>query len=504
MIDDGALLREYVQSGSERAFAELVRRHLDLVYSATLRILNGDKCLAEDVCQSVFIDLARKAPSLLNRGVLSGWLYTSACFAAIKAVRSERRRQAREQEAHVMQDHTRNSDEEVDWEELRPVLDSVMLELKYPDQRVLLLRFFERRSLGEVGSELGLSENAARMRVERALGRLRERLARRGVTSSAAALALVLTHQAVVAAPVGLAASITAGTLAAAGAGTTFSILNAIAMTKVKAVLIAALATAGITTPILVQYQTNARLKAQLESLRSQQLVPARAQQTEAPPGDASELGQLRREHAELVRLRGEVTALRQRVDAAPKSPEEDPNYRIKALKQAAEAAEAKALLAKSPEIPMVPAHQWANVGFASPSAAFETFNWAVANRDTNAFSNALVWDAQAKVRADTLFAAAPESVRQRYGTVDGVIFDWFLNNSTPVAAGRVLSQVEEGPDEVTLVEQHLYNDGRVRENTVQFQRDDTGAWRQVVPPELMPKLGVVLNNLVASPPGGR
>jgi len=504
MTDDGALLREYAQSGSETAFGEIVRRHLDLVYSATLRIVNGDKALAEDICQSVFIDLARKASTLSNRPALSGWLYTSACFAATKAVRSERRRQAREQEALEMQDDTTTANEEMDWGKMRPIFDSVMLELKDSDREVLLLRFFERRSLGEMGSRLGLSENAARMRVERALERLRERLVRRGVTSTAAALALVLAHQAVVAAPCGLAASITAGTLAVGGTGGAFSVLNLIAMTKAKAVLIGTLAVVGAGTPILVQYQTNHHLRAQLESLRSQQANSQRPQATEVTAPGAEELAQLRRDQAELVRLRGEVTALRQRIASPSNNPDDNPNYRSKARKQAGEAEEAKALLAKSPEIPMVPAHQWANMGFANPAAAFETFNWAVANRDTNAFSNALAWDPQAKTRADALFAAAPDSVRQRYGTVDGVIFDWFLNNSTPVAAGRVLSQLEEGPDEVTLVEQHMYNDGRVRENTVQFQRDDSGAWRQVVPLELMPKLGVVLNNLAASPPGGR
>jgi|SRR5438067_448531 len=99
MADDGALLRAYSGSGSEDAFAELVRRHLALVYSTALRCVGGDQHLAKDVSQTVFIDLARKAGALSNRFVLTGWLYTSTCFAAAKAVRSERRRQAREREA---------------------------------------------------------------------------------------------------------------------------------------------------------------------------------------------------------------------------------------------------------------------------------------------------------------------------------------------------------------------------------------------------------------------
>ncbi len=504
MANDGALLRDYAQSGSEDAFAELVRRHLDLVYSTALRAVNGDEPLAKDVCQSVFINLARKAPTLSNRSVLSGWLYTSACFAAAKAVRSERRRQAREQEAHAMQQHITSTSGDTDWDRIRPAFDSVMLELKDSDRGALLLRFFERRSLAEVGARLGLSENAARMRVERALERLRERLARRGVTSTAAALALALAHQTVAAAPFGLAASITASTLAAAGAGGGYSILKLIAMSKAKIVVIGAVVAAGVAAPVIVQHQTNTRLTAQLEALRSQLAAAPQGQQPDVAATDTGEADQLRREHAELLRLRGEVTALRQRVASMANNPQ-DSNDRLYALKQANEEAEAKALLAKSPEIPMVPAHLWANAGFATPTAALQTLNWAIANRDTNAFGNALTWDSQAKARAEALFAAAPESVRQRYGTVDGVLYDWWLNNSTPIAAGRVLSQIEEGPNEATLVEQHVYTDGRVRENTVQFQRDENGEWRQVIPPQLMPKLEVVLNGPSGTaPPGSR
>ena len=498
MADDGALLGNYAQAGSEDAFAELVRRHLELVYSTALRAVNGDQDLAKDVCQTVFIDLSRKAASLAKRAGLTGWLYRSACFAAAKAVRSESRRQAREQQAHAMQEQITTTSPHTDWDNISPIFDSVMLELKDSDREALLLRFFERRSLAEVGTNLGLSENAARMRIERALERLRNRLSRRGVTSTAAALGKVLTHHTMVAAPSGLAASIAASTFAAASTGGTYSILNLIAMTKAKTILIGAVLAASVATPTIIQqHQINTRLNAQIEALHNQL---AQNQQTGTPATDTGELEQLRRGNAELLRLRAEVTTLRQRAASMPDKPNES-NDRIRALKQASdnETAEAKALLAKSPEIAMVPSHQWSNVGFATPAGALETLNWAIANRDTNAFGNALIWDSQAKARADALFAAAPESVRQRYGSVDGLIYDWWLNNSTPVAAGRVLSQLEEGANEVTLLEQHMYTDGRVRENTVQFQRDENGAWRQVVPQELMPKLEVVLNNLAGA-----
>src|SRR6266576_1952765 len=102
MIADIALLRRYADANSEDAFAELVRRHLNLVYSAALRQVNGDAHLAQDVAQTVFADLAHKAASLARRPVLTGWLYTSAHFAAAKAVRTERRRHTHEEEAQLM------------------------------------------------------------------------------------------------------------------------------------------------------------------------------------------------------------------------------------------------------------------------------------------------------------------------------------------------------------------------------------------------------------------
>src|SRR2546423_15188089 len=103
MIDDATLLRRYAATRAGDDFAELVRRHLNLVYSAALRQVNGDAHLAQDVTQLVFADLARKAATVANHRVLAGWLFTSTRFAAAKAVRGEQRRQAREAEAHLLQ-----------------------------------------------------------------------------------------------------------------------------------------------------------------------------------------------------------------------------------------------------------------------------------------------------------------------------------------------------------------------------------------------------------------
>ena len=172
MIPDGELLRRYTETHSESAFTELVERHLALVYSAALRQVNGDAHLAQDVAQAVFAELARKAAALAGRPVLTGWLYTSAHFAAVKAVRAERRRHTHEEEAQFMNQLLCDPAPDLDWERLRPVLDAVMLELNETDREAVLLRYFDNRPHAEIADRLGLSENAARMRVERALDKL--------------------------------------------------------------------------------------------------------------------------------------------------------------------------------------------------------------------------------------------------------------------------------------------------------------------------------------------
>jgi RNA polymerase sigma factor (sigma-70 family) len=186
MTSDCELLRRYTETNSEEAFAELVRRHLDLVYSAALRQLNGDAHLAQDVAQLVFADLARKAARVVGRQALAGWLYTGTHYAAAKAVRTEQRRHSHEQEAHAMQQLLHDPGPNPDWETLRPVLDTAMHELNEADREVILLRYFENRQHAEIGEQFGLSENAARMRVERALEKLRTVLSRRGVTNTVA------------------------------------------------------------------------------------------------------------------------------------------------------------------------------------------------------------------------------------------------------------------------------------------------------------------------------
>jgi RNA polymerase sigma factor (sigma-70 family) len=274
MTDDVELLRSYVETGAEAAFAELVRRKVDLVHSAALRQVNGDSRLAEEVTQTVFIDLARKARSLTHHTSLAGWLYTSTRFAAAKAVRSRRRWQDRNREAQAMHDIVDSTASiEPGWGQLRPVLDAALADLGTRDREALLLRYFEDHPLAQVGARIGLSENAARMRVDRALDKLRAALARRGVTSSAAALSLALSQQAVIAAPVGLAASVTgaalAGAAAAGGIVAGAKLLSLMAMTKLQAGAAGVIGLA-LAAALFLQHQDNTRLQADNDRLHRQ------------------------------------------------------------------------------------------------------------------------------------------------------------------------------------------------------------------------------------------
>ncbi len=214
MLADKELLGQYAKCRSESAFAELVRRHLPLVYSAALRQVGRDSHLAEDVCQAVFADLARKAAQLAGRDSIAGWLYTSARFAASKTVRSEVRRRSREEAASAMNQETTN----VPWAGLRDLLDTAMAELGEKDREAIVLRYFEARDLAVVGAALGTTENAARMRVDRALDKLRCVLEKRGVTATGAALAAALAASTTEAVPTGLASTVAAAAAATAPA----------------------------------------------------------------------------------------------------------------------------------------------------------------------------------------------------------------------------------------------------------------------------------------------
>src|SRR5262249_8312771 len=183
MTDGQQLLAEYAKTGSEAAFRALVERYTNLVYSVALRLVNGDTHLAEDIAQTVFIDLARMAQRLPQAVMLGGWLHRHTCFVASKAVRSEHRRQIRERQVAQMkglEDHS-----EANLARIAPIIDEAINQLGEEDRIAILLRFFEQQDFNSVGAVLGSTADTAQKRVGRALEKLNTLLQHRGIKCSA-------------------------------------------------------------------------------------------------------------------------------------------------------------------------------------------------------------------------------------------------------------------------------------------------------------------------------
>lgn len=307
---DCELLNTYCSSSSdsEAAFTELVRRHVDTVYSSALRRLHGNAASAADVTQRVFTELAHKAPSVKRHPVLIAWLFTTTRHMASQTLRDESRRQRREQEASAV-GTAEHPSSEPDWRTISPLLDAALDALSEEDRRILLLRHLDRQAFGAIGTRLGLKENTVRMRSDRALEKLRGHLSRRGVTSTAAAIAIVLDGPAIAAAPVGLAASISASALCATAPP--IGLLTLMSSTTLKTSVLA-IAFAALGTAILLEHHEIRRLREINASLLEQAVV------------DQESLSELRNRVAkrtiaeatvppvqtELLRLRGQIAHL--------------------------------------------------------------------------------------------------------------------------------------------------------------------------------------------------
>jgi RNA polymerase sigma factor (sigma-70 family) len=316
MDDSQTLLADYVKNGSESAFRDLVACYINLVHSTAIRLVQGDSQLAEDVTQTVFVNLARKAHTLSPEVMLGGWLHRDTCFVAGTTMRGERRRHFRERQAVAMnipEDHTA-----ANLALVAPILDEAINQLEPDDRAAILLRYFEQLEFRAVGERMGSTEDAARMRVTRALDKLHALLKNRGVVFSATALGAALTAEAVTAAPLGLAATVagTALTSVATG-GVTVSLLKFVTMTKLKIGIVSAIAVAALAVPVVMQHQSLAKLRRENQALQEQaaQLAPLQADnqrlsnlvvQANTSPAPAE------KEVRELARLRAEVTSLRQ------------------------------------------------------------------------------------------------------------------------------------------------------------------------------------------------
>ena len=256
--NDMDLVREYARDHSEPAFAGLVQRHINLVYSVALRC-TGNSGDAQDVTQAVFIILARKAASLRERTVLTGWLYETTRFTAARFIRTRVRRQIREQEAY-MQSSLNEPDTDGVWRQLSPLLEEAMTQLGEKDRALLALRFFENKSGAETAAALGIQEWAVHKRTARAVEKLRTFFSRRGVSVSAGVLIAAISANSLQAAPAGLAVTVAAAAAkSAAVSGSTLTLvkgaLKLMAWAKAKTAIVigtAAILATG-TTAIVVK-----------------------------------------------------------------------------------------------------------------------------------------------------------------------------------------------------------------------------------------------------------
>jgi len=329
MKSGGQLLREYAENGSESAFTELVTRHTNLVYSAAYRQVDSPE-QAADITQRVFIALARAArglaPRMAQDASLAGWLCRTARNLTLNLRRDEFRRRTRER--HAMEMLTSGSEISPDWESIRPLLDEAMSQLSDRDYDAVVMHFFNNQELRTVARALGITEDAAQKRVSRAIEKLQRFLARRGISTTSAALSAVLSAHAVQTAPAGLA--ITASTAAlvsgAAAHGSVAVATTKIAMTAIQKVLITATLASAVGAGLYEHHQLvlshqqanqfqqqTAELTDQIQQLeREHNRATNEMAQINRSPGLAEDQLQ------ELLRLRGEVTRLRSEAQSPP------------------------------------------------------------------------------------------------------------------------------------------------------------------------------------------
>ena len=307
-MNDHALLREYADAGSQAAFAQLVERHVALVYSAARRRL-GDAHLAEDATQQVFLRLARKARELPASVILAGWLYRTGGLVASEIARHEQRRRERETRAVQAMNDTAT---DATWREIEPFLEEAMDHLGDADRDAVVLRYFEGKSLREVGAALGVTDDAAQKRLARALDKLRSFLARRGPTVAGGALAGAIASGAIQAAPAGLPQSAAAFALSSAAVAASTSTLGSLMTLATTKTLITGAVTLAAAAAIVFQQVEIKRLHADQESAVSQARVAEQAAATAQQALAAATAAAQNDPHiAELARLRGEVAGLR-------------------------------------------------------------------------------------------------------------------------------------------------------------------------------------------------
>lgn len=295
---DFELLRDFARHGDQSAFADLVRRHLDLVYATALRKVE-DSGAAEELAQNVFGILARKSWQFGRDDSVAAWLYRTTLLEAREWLRGELRRRRRQQTAAELGTTMKTPDEQSAFRALIPMLDEALLSLREEDRTALLLRFYESQSLREVGASLGIREDAAQKRVAGALERLARFFQRRGfktattVTAAAALEHTTVTASASTAATViGVASQVAPPALAGAGA----LLARVLGLTKTQT---ATVCVALAALPVGWQWQAHRAAGAEARRVQTRLLTVQ-----EESASLRTELEQL---HADLRRLNGSV-----------------------------------------------------------------------------------------------------------------------------------------------------------------------------------------------------
>lgn len=468
MSPDAELLLRYANERDERAFAELVQRHLGLVYAAAQR-RTGQAQLAEEIAQTVFAELARQAGRLSGHPALAAWLYRSTRYAAIDALRSEHRRQQMIHRAATLPELSTGGEVSPEWEQMRPVLDAAMDQLKERDREVLVLRFFSGCTFAEIGARMGLKENAARMRVERALDQLRGHLGRRGVTSTTAALGLIMVNPALAAAPAGMAATVAAAALATAPAGGLAVAAAIVFMSKLTVPAVSAAFAAGVTALIWMS------------------IVPA---------GGAKELAALRAENA---RLKTATAAGAAAESVAAVADEFAAQARMVAGAVGRRLGERRAAAAPSGraagDAATADPGRHRNRGQATAHDAYMSFAWAADAGQIAELAKLICFEEQDRPKALAVLASMPGEIRAEYPTPEALYAFFF--------AADALVAPPPGPDVIEGNQAEELRPGRIvirrpgrpaQKYDHQFQQTPAG-WKYVIPDVGVENAPNILNN---------
>jgi len=457
MCTDAELLQRYVRDRQEEAFSELVQRHFPVVYAAALRRGQGRADLAEEAAQQVFCDLARKSATLMHYDSLIGWLYRSVRYAVIDAMRADgRRRDLARRAALDPVAMPGDTDAPPDWTELRPWLDAAMDDLRERDREVVLMRYFYNQSFREIGVRLGVSENTARMRTERGLERLRGLLARRGVRSSAAVLAVALGHEACASAPAGVGFAVTQAALAVGPAQGVGAMLTTFLMAKYTIPVLSGLVAAGVTAVVWT---------ASSERVSAEELASLRAERDQL------------RQAASAAPVSGPAASAMVGAAAPGDSP---PSATIAASPGPAGSASGSSAGSASPE-PAVTARGHRNHGTATPMDAALTFAWACDIADPVELARLVTFDADGRAAALEVLATMPAEIQANYTTPEslyGMLLAASCLEAPPPGADLMMQYMEMV--EVTPDRYASRQKGNTR-NVHEYQHTGSG-WKYIIP----------------------